>query len=127
MTGIEPALSAWELACQADADQGFAGQPPSPVVREYPLTTVSDLSDGHATGTAALSRNHLIRRDPQAHPLQAHTSADLPKCCSTMRNDGQRYAALCGQNPASTAPWPGRPGTPITVKLRLTLGRRVWW
>jgi hypothetical protein len=37
--------------------------------------------------------NLLIRRDLQAHPLPAHTSVDLPKCCSTMRNNCQRYAA----------------------------------
>jgi hypothetical protein len=60
VTGIEPALSAWELARHADADQSFAGQPPSPIVREYPLITVSDLSDGHAAGTATPLRNHLI-------------------------------------------------------------------
>jgi hypothetical protein len=69
----------------------------------------------------------LIRRDLQAHQPPAYTSVDLPECCLTMRNDCERYAALCGQNPASTVPWPGRPGTPMTVKPRLTLGRRVWW
>jgi hypothetical protein len=39
-----------------------------------------------------------------------------------MRDDCQRYAALCGQDPASAAGWPGRPGRPTTVKLQLTPG-----
>jgi hypothetical protein len=53
VTGIEPALSAWESVCHADADQGFAGQPSSRAVREYPLITGPDPLTGHATGTTA--------------------------------------------------------------------------
>src|ERR1039457_5945900 len=66
--------------------------------------------------------NLLIRRDTQTqtHPLPAHTSVDLPKYCAAMRHDCRRYAALCGQNPASIARWLGRPGRPTTVKPRLT-------
>jgi hypothetical protein len=37
-----------------------------------------------------------------------------------VRNDCRRYAALCGQNQASVARWPGRPGRPTTVKPQLT-------
>ncbi len=51
MTGIEPALSAWELDGHASADQHVAGQPPSPVVPEYPLRTDRTPSIGHAAGT----------------------------------------------------------------------------
>ena len=39
MTGIEPALSAWELDRHAPAEQHVAGQPLCPVVPEYPLST----------------------------------------------------------------------------------------
>jgi hypothetical protein len=121
VTGIEPALSAWELACHADGNQGIAGQPPSPVVREYPLITVSDLSNGHATGTATLSRSHLIRRDLRASPPPAYTSVDLPKCDSVLRIYSRRYAAPCGQNPASVVRWSSRSAGPMTVKPILTV------
>ena len=49
--GIDAALSAWELDCHASADQHVAGQPPSPVVPEYPLRTDRTPSIGHAAGT----------------------------------------------------------------------------
>jgi hypothetical protein len=46
---------------------------------------------------------HLIRRDPRAYALPAHTPVDLLEYCSVMRNNHRCYAALCGQNPASLA------------------------
>jgi SAM-dependent methyltransferase len=45
---------------------------------------------------------------------------DLLESCSTMCSDGRRYAALCGQNPATIARWPSRLGGPTTVKPQLT-------
>jgi len=53
VTGIEPALSAWELACHAVVDQHIAGQPLCLLVRDYPPSTRSGLYGGHATGTPA--------------------------------------------------------------------------
>ena len=57
VTGIEPALSAWELDCHASADQHVAGQSLCPVVHEYPLSTDRTPSIGHAAGT--LSACHV--------------------------------------------------------------------
>ena len=67
--------------------------------------------------------NHLIRGGLRTHPVPAHTSVDLPKCCSAMRNDCRCYAALCGQNPANVARWPDRSCRPTTVKPQLTQTR----
>ena len=46
----EEARSAWELDCHASLTLGFAGKPPSLVVREWPSSTGSN-PHGHATGT----------------------------------------------------------------------------
>lgn len=61
------ALSAWELACQAVACTGVAGQQPLRVDRERPLNTLIDSPIGHATGTlpspyhpAACGRRRLL-------------------------------------------------------------------
>jgi hypothetical protein len=45
------ALSAWELDCHALVDHHIAGQPPSWVIREYPLITGSVSPIGHVAGT----------------------------------------------------------------------------
>ena len=45
------ALSAWELDCHALVDHHIAGQPPSWVIREYPLITGPVSPVGHVAGT----------------------------------------------------------------------------
>jgi hypothetical protein len=66
--------------------------------------------------------NHLISRDLRSLPAPAHMPGNLGQCCSAMRNDRHRFAALYGQNQASIARWPSRPGRPTTVKQQLTPG-----
>jgi hypothetical protein len=58
VTGIEPALAAWELACQPLAATVIAGQPLLLVVRECPPDTAFDPPIGHGAGTLA-SPYHL--------------------------------------------------------------------
>ena len=62
----------------------------------------------------------LIRRDLRGLPAPAHMPGNLGQYCSAMRNDRHSYAALYGQNQASIARWPSRPGRSATVKQQLT-------
>jgi hypothetical protein len=55
-TGIEPALSAWELDCHASLTTAPAGQAATEVVREYPSCTIPDSPAGHAAGTPVGAR-----------------------------------------------------------------------
>lgn len=107
---------------------GLAPTNYTPARRLYWLTVgrleVQQVAIPSGTQRARLAdrHEHLIRSDLQARPLPAHTSAELLEHSSTMRNDCQRCAVLCGQNPASIARWPDPPGRPMTVKPQLTLG-----
>jgi hypothetical protein len=69
--------------------------------------TAPEAAGGQHPGPRLVHRDtiaeHLIRRDPRAYALPAHTPVDLLEYCSVMRNNHRCYAALCGQNPASLA------------------------
>jgi hypothetical protein len=98
------------------------------ILRHRPPVFLAGDGDGHSLGRSAptASRtaelaNHLIRRDLRVRRSPAHSSVDLPKSCSALRNDGRRYVASYGQNPASVIRWPSRTGGPVTVKPILTV------
>ena len=63
VTGIEPALSAWELDCHASADQHVAGQSLCPVVHEYPLST----DRTHRSGTQRARSRLATFGDSSSH------------------------------------------------------------
>src|ERR1022692_2940553 len=83
------------------------------------ISNASSCGDCGALG-GTRTPNLLIRRELRAHPPPGHTSVDLQECCSGMRNNCRRYAALCGQNPASMTVCPGHPDRPTNVKPGLT-------
>jgi predicted GIY-YIG superfamily endonuclease len=64
MTGIEPALSAWELGCHAPLTKAWPGQLAYEVVRGYSPDTAAYPVIGHAAGTLAglLTRNVIRSR-----------------------------------------------------------------
>jgi hypothetical protein len=108
---------------------GWAARTVPGLTCEAPSAGVRWCPAAHATivthlGTRSPGRprqhDHLIRSDLRARPLLAPTSVDLLGRRSTVRDDCRRYAALCGQNPASVAGWPSRLGRPRTVKPQLT-------
>src|SRR5690348_2204086 len=83
MTGIEPALSAWELACHAPCDQRFPGHGASGMARECPSGTGCYCSIGRATGTQHDACHYLlIRRDSSAYPPDSGALRDAvaPDC-----------------------------------------------
>jgi hypothetical protein len=78
------------------------------IVRPRPSASVAGGGDSYSLGYSARAAaraadlaNHLIRRDLRTHSLPARTLVDLLECCSVVRNNWRRYAALCGQHPAS--------------------------
>jgi hypothetical protein len=86
------------------------------------LTSLADLARvWHAAELGGSAAYLLIRRDLRAGPPPAHASVDLVKYRPAVRIDCRRYAASCGQNPASVVRGPGRPNGPTTVKSIFTV------
>jgi hypothetical protein len=63
MTGIEPALSAWELACHACCHMDSAGQPLFRLVRWCPSNTGFGSCIGHAAGTLNASGHEAVDKE----------------------------------------------------------------
>jgi hypothetical protein len=80
VTGIEPALSAWELACQVPATTVAAGQPPFLGARECPLDTASDSPIGHATGTLLLANSTPAPGSPSQFSVNSHLTLEFRPC-----------------------------------------------
>jgi len=89
VTGIEPALSAWELACHASvtgALQVSGHLRLSVSSRRVPALTPLSGTQRARQRSPHVGRDHLIRRDLHSHSLPVHSRADLAKCYSLMRN-----------------------------------------
>jgi len=60
------------------------------------------VSEGPAARQCTEQSDHLIGRLCHAHPLPAHSTADLLKRYSLVRSRWQRWASLCGQSDQAT-------------------------
>jgi hypothetical protein len=92
VTGIEPALSAWELACHASPTTVFAAQNPirlSVSARYGPSQTVASGTQRARPLSPRVHGYHLIRSDLRSQRLPGRSPIDLPECCSPVRGRRQ--------------------------------------
>ena len=93
VTGIEPALSAWELACHASLTSTLQVRRHlwlSASVRRVPVSTPLSGTQRARQRLPQVGGDHQTRRDIQPCPLPAHSDADLLKYASTMRSEWRR-------------------------------------